>query len=34
MGRGLMRRGMAQNFSWQPVAEQYLTLYREAVAAR
>jgi len=30
----LMRRGMAQNFSWQPVAEQYLTLYREAVSAR
>ncbi|KQP19770.1 glycogen synthase GlgA [Pseudorhodoferax sp. Leaf267] len=27
----LMRRGMAQNFSWEPVAQQYLALYHEAV---
>lgn len=29
----LMRRGMAQNFSWEPVAQQYLALYEEAIAA-
>ncbi|MGC3985837.1 MAG: glycogen synthase GlgA [Pseudorhodoferax sp.] len=29
----LVRRGMAQNFSWEPVAQQYLALYREAIAA-
>lgn len=29
----LVRRGMAQDFSWGPVARQYLALYREAVAA-
>ncbi len=27
----LMQRGMAQNFSWGPVAQQYLGLYRSAV---
>ena len=29
----LVRRGMAQNFSWEPVAQQYLALYKEAIAA-
>ena len=29
----LVRRGMAQNFSWEPVAQQYLALYQEAIAA-
>ncbi len=27
----VMRRAMAQNFSWVPVAKQYLALYREAM---
>lgn len=27
----IVRRGMAQNFSWEPVAQQYLQLYREAM---
>jgi starch synthase len=30
----LMRRGMAQNFSWEPVAAQYLSLYRDAIARK
>lgn len=29
----LVQRGMAQDFSWEPVAQQYLALYREALAA-
>ena len=29
----LMRRGMAQDFSWAPVAQQYLALYRDAIAS-
>jgi len=29
----LVRRGMAQDFSWEPVAQQYLALYKEAIAA-
>ena len=28
--RQLMLRGMAQNFSWEAAASQYLALYREA----
>ncbi|MDB5883869.1 MAG: hypothetical protein JWR74_40, partial [Polaromonas sp.] len=28
--RSLMRRGMAQNFSWDAAASQYLALYRDA----
>jgi len=31
--RQLMRRGMAQNFSWEAAAAQYMTLYREAMTA-
>jgi starch synthase len=31
--RQLVLHGMAQNFSWEPVAQQYLALYRDAVAA-
>jgi starch synthase len=31
--RQLMQRGMAQNFSWGPVAEQYLALYRSVARA-
>ena len=27
--RALMARGMAQDFSWKPAAEQYLALYRD-----
>ena len=29
--RQLMRRGMAQNFSWDEAATQYMALYREAL---
>ena len=29
----LMQRGMAQNFSWEPVAQQYLALYQDALDA-
>ena len=32
--RGLMRRGMAQDFSWTRSARRYLDLYQELVAAR
>ena len=32
--RRLMRRGMAQNFSWDAAAQQYMALYREAGAGR
>ena len=28
----LMQQGMAQDFSWRPAAQQYLALYREAMA--
>ncbi len=31
--RQLMRRGMAQDFSWQPVAREYLALYEQAIAS-
>ena len=31
--RQLMRRGMAQNFSWEAAAAQYMTLYQSTVAA-
>ena len=31
--RQMMLRGMAQNFSWQAAAAQYMTLYRDASAA-
>lgn len=31
--RQLMQRGMAQNFSWEPVARAYLALYQSAVDA-
>jgi starch synthase len=30
--RQLVHRGMAQNFSWAPVAQQYLALYQQATA--
>jgi starch synthase len=30
----LMQRGMAQNFSWDAAASQYMALYRDALAAR
>lgn len=29
----LMQRGMAQNFSWEPVARQYMALYQGAIEA-
>ena len=29
----MMRRGMAQNFSWQAAAAQYMALYQDAMAA-
>lgn len=32
--RRLMLRGMAQNFSWDAAASQYMALYRETLAAR
>jgi starch synthase len=32
--RKLVQRGMAQNFSWEQAARQYLALYDEAVQAR
>jgi len=31
--RQMMLRGMAQNFSWEAAAAQYMTLYRDARAA-
>jgi starch synthase len=32
--RALMRRGMAQDFSWRGAAQKYVALYRELMAAR
>jgi len=32
--QGLMRHAMVQDFSWDHSAEQYLTLYRDAIARR
>ncbi|MFT3721009.1 glycogen synthase GlgA [Pseudorhodoferax sp.] len=29
----LVHNGMAQNFSWEPVAQQYMALYRQAISA-
>lgn len=31
--RQIVRRGMAQDFSWEPAAQQYLSLYRATAAA-